>query len=105
MVMVSNVVEAELYSSNDDCWKEIQVPKTVPSSIINSFSKCVELQTGVLYMDGLSEVLSFDLHNEVFRVYPFPRLVHSDKRSHAIRPLELLCCSRKVDRGGGLIKT
>ncbi|KAL1819083.1 hypothetical protein ACET3Z_013952 [Daucus carota] len=68
----SNVVEAELYSANEDRWRDVEVPiglnnawplwSYIPVHAINE----------VLYF-GASEVLvSFDLHNELFKVYSYP---------------------------------
>ncbi|KAK1394382.1 hypothetical protein POM88_013439 [Heracleum sosnowskyi] len=64
--------EAEMYSANTDSWKEIQISE---KSLKDYWTKSkFHAIAGVLYMEGRSEILAFDLHSEVFRVYPFPSL-------------------------------
>ncbi|XP_074352532.1 putative F-box protein At5g52610 [Apium graveolens] len=63
---------AQLYSAKDDSWKEIEVPKTLESFAIPPYSKCVYVQPGALYFQGTDELLSFNLDDEVFGVYPYP---------------------------------
>lgn len=75
-VLQDLVIEAELYSANDNCWKEIVVPEQLNSFEPSFYSNCVHAKPGVLYMDGDDEILSFDLHNEVFAVYP----IHKDEK-------------------------
>lgn len=70
------VLEAELYSANDNCWKEIEVPEPLRGFRPCDDSKCVHAKTGMLYMNGFNEILWFDLHNEVFGVYP----IHKDDK-------------------------
>ncbi|KAK1399676.1 hypothetical protein POM88_009539 [Heracleum sosnowskyi] len=65
-------LQAEMYSANEDSWKEIQIPET-----LKYFPICrrgfVNLKgSRVLYLEGRDELLSFDLHDEVFRVYTYP---------------------------------
>lgn len=69
---VSNMVEAELYSANADCWKEIELPKAVQNAwpFVN-FIPVHEIN-GVLYMVDDTVLVSFDLHTELFEVYPYP---------------------------------
>ena len=63
---------AEMYSANDDSWKQIQIPETLEYFPFSRFV-CVNLKgSRVLYMEGQDELLSFDLHDEVFRVYRYP---------------------------------
>ncbi|XP_074335997.1 F-box/kelch-repeat protein At3g23880-like [Apium graveolens] len=77
------VIEAQLFSFNTDCWKKIQIPKTIQSLLgLYSNFDWVQFRTGVFYMDGSNELISLDLHNEVFGVHPYP-LQHK-KRSHAL---------------------
>ncbi|KAL1819086.1 hypothetical protein ACET3Z_013955 [Daucus carota] len=69
---VSNVVEAELYSANEDRWRDIEVPVglnnawplwcCIPAQAINE----------VLYFVASQVLVSFDLHNELFEVYRYP---------------------------------
>ncbi|KAL1834718.1 hypothetical protein ACET3Z_004369 [Daucus carota] len=78
------LVEAILYSSNADSWKEIEVPKTVINTMLCNLPKCVQLKDdGVLYIDGRLVLLSFDLHNEVFGVKPYP--LHHIAKSNALK--------------------
>lgn len=65
-------LEAEMYSTNDDSWKDIHVPETLKNfRIIRSV--CVHVKgSRFLYFEGTHELLSFDLHDEVFRVHPYP---------------------------------
>ncbi|XP_074332724.1 F-box/kelch-repeat protein At2g43270-like [Apium graveolens] len=77
----NRILEVEVYSSNADSWKEIPLPETVRSIMLHKLSKCIQAKNGVLYIEGIREILSFDLHNEVFGVYPFP---NSIKKSHVL---------------------
>ncbi|XP_074361586.1 putative F-box protein At4g09190 isoform X1 [Apium graveolens] len=67
-----DVIVAELYSVNADSWEEIRVPKEMHGFRRDPFSKCVCVNTGVLYIEGMEEFLSFDLHDEVFRLHQYP---------------------------------
>lgn len=56
---VSNVVEAELYSVNADCWKEIEFPKAIQNAWpFMNFIPVHEIN-GVLYMVGYTVLVSF----------------------------------------------
>ncbi|XP_017254743.1 F-box protein CPR1-like [Daucus carota subsp. sativus] len=69
-------VEAEMYSVNEDWWKEIRVPIGLETfRFVGSRGRGVFRpdKSRVLYFEGSPEILSFDLHDEVFRVHPFPR--------------------------------
>ncbi|XP_074362777.1 F-box protein CPR1-like [Apium graveolens] len=68
------VLRAEMYSENDDSWKQIQIPETLEDFPIHDHeTMCVNLKgTRILYFEGQDELLSFDLHYEVFKVYPYP---------------------------------
>ncbi|XP_074324243.1 uncharacterized protein LOC141661161 [Apium graveolens] len=63
-----------MYSANEDPWKEIEVPKTLMcfnfyrSPVVSVF---LRESPGVLYFQGFYELLAFDFHDEVFRVYPY----------------------------------
>ncbi|XP_074324238.1 F-box protein CPR1-like [Apium graveolens] len=67
-------VHVEMYSANEDSWKEIEIPESIkffkfyPSGEVGVF---LPQTHGVLYFEGFYELLSFDLHEEVFRVYPY----------------------------------
>ncbi|KAL1802086.1 hypothetical protein ACET3Z_030733 [Daucus carota] len=69
-------VEAELYSSKADSWKHVQVPKTLKA--LRADSKVVNAKTGILYMRNWAEIIAFDLHKEVFRLYTIPGRSVSD---------------------------
>ncbi|XP_074378090.1 uncharacterized protein LOC141719609 [Apium graveolens] len=69
------VLEADLYSANNDCWKKVEVPQPLRGVRPAHYSKCVHAKTGMLYMEGNDEILSFNLHSEVFEVYP----IHKDE--------------------------
>ncbi|XP_017254760.2 putative F-box protein At3g16210 [Daucus carota subsp. sativus] len=70
-------IEAEMYSANEDSWKEIRVPIGLETTFqfVRHRRGCVFRpdQSRVLYFEGFREVLSFDLHDEVFRLHPYPR--------------------------------
>ncbi|XP_074361624.1 F-box protein CPR1-like [Apium graveolens] len=66
------VMVAELYSVKDDCWKEIRVPEEMQDFHRDPFSRCVCVGSGVLYFQGLFKILSFDLHDKVFRFIEYP---------------------------------
>nr|XP_017254772.1 PREDICTED: F-box/kelch-repeat protein At3g06240-like [Daucus carota subsp. sativus] len=69
-------IEAEMYSADVDSWKEIRVPfdpETFQFASHGGGGVFRPDQSRVLYFEGSREVLSFDLHDEVFRVHPFPR--------------------------------
>ncbi|KAK1354097.1 hypothetical protein POM88_047353 [Heracleum sosnowskyi] len=64
---------AELYSANDDSWKEIEVPIITLERVLTCpASKSVYSKTGVVYLETHHGLLSFDLHNEVLGFYPYP---------------------------------
>lgn len=66
-------LEAEMYSANADFWKDIQLPETVRSSWhYRHYLKVAFEINGVLYFESVSGILSFDLHNEVFKLYEYP---------------------------------
>lgn len=68
----ASLSDAQLYSTNTNSWKEIQVPKSVRNFWPFQDSKFIHTRTGVLYLGGINTLLSFDPHNEVFGEYPFP---------------------------------
>lgn len=63
---------AELYSVNADSWKEIRFPEEIEDFELIIHSRCVCVDSGVLYFQGVEEILSFDLHDEVFVLYQYP---------------------------------
>lgn len=66
----SPVLVAQLYSANADSWKEIEVPKTIKASWI--------------YFEGISQIISFNFHDEVFRVHPYPSLEQLNEKSNVL---------------------
>ncbi|XP_017244981.1 putative F-box protein At3g17480 isoform X1 [Daucus carota subsp. sativus] len=69
-------VEAELYSSKADSWKHVQVPETLKA--LRASSKVVNAKPGILYMTSGKDIIAFDLHKEVFRLYTIPPCKMSD---------------------------
>lgn len=69
------VLRAELYSSNDDSWKEIPVPTIIRSFVPHSEARYVHVKNGAMYLDGTDDLLSFDWRNEVFQLYLFPNFL------------------------------
>ncbi|WOG99182.1 hypothetical protein DCAR_0518530 [Daucus carota subsp. sativus] len=67
------LIVGELYSFNADSWKPIQVPKEMQGFKIDpAVSKCVCVGSRVLCLPGTDGILSFDLHDEVFRMHKYP---------------------------------
>ncbi|KAK1385708.1 hypothetical protein POM88_023443 [Heracleum sosnowskyi] len=66
-------VQAELYSSKADSWKEIQIPKTIKTAK-RGIPNIVHAKPGILYMTLRS---SYDIL-EVFRLQPIPDIAMSD---------------------------
>ncbi|KAK1357757.1 hypothetical protein POM88_051013 [Heracleum sosnowskyi] len=62
------VTEAELYSANNDSWKDIEIPETLKRFLPLRSSNCVYTKNGVVYVEGYDGVLSFDLKNEEFGI-------------------------------------
>ncbi|XP_074325892.1 putative F-box protein At1g47790 [Apium graveolens] len=61
--------------ANGDSWKEIPISESLRE--FHPFStKIVHAKTGVLYLESHTELLAFDLHREVFQLYPLPKLCH-----------------------------
>ncbi|KAK1402374.1 hypothetical protein POM88_001979 [Heracleum sosnowskyi] len=65
-------VRVELYSVNAGSWKEIPFPKEIPYVDLINLFRCVFVDSGVFYFQGKKEIMSFDLHNEVFAMYQYP---------------------------------
>ncbi|XP_063946275.1 putative F-box protein At4g09190 [Daucus carota subsp. sativus] len=79
---IANGLVADLYSSKNGNFMEINVPDNVKNIEVRTNSKCFhDLKTGVLYFEGMDELISFDLEKEVFGVYsyPFPDHVQHSK--------------------------
>lgn len=70
----------ELYSVNDDSWKDIEVPETLQRFSPFPSSKCVYSKNGVVYVEGTSGVLSFDLKNEEFGFHLYPYRMKNKSR-------------------------
>lgn len=70
-----NVRGVYLYSFRSDSWKEIVVRITLPSFVCYAFCHVLvsgPVVDGVLYLEGMNEIVTFDLHNEVFGLVEFP---------------------------------
>ncbi|KAK1358309.1 hypothetical protein POM88_051565 [Heracleum sosnowskyi] len=82
IVIHSNfVTEAELYSSNDDSWKDIEIPETLQKFLPRPSSRCVYTKNGVVYVEGCDGILSFDLKNEEFGIlYEYPQYTKPNSR-------------------------
>ncbi|KAK1399000.1 hypothetical protein POM88_008863 [Heracleum sosnowskyi] len=59
----------KVYYINADCCREIQGP--ILKTQIRSCRSNIAVN-GVLYFDGVDQIVSFDLHDEVFGLVPFP---------------------------------
>ncbi|KAL6568130.1 hypothetical protein OROHE_003814 [Orobanche hederae] len=75
-----NVVAAHLYSLNDDSWRVIQVGIELPSLVC--YPHCPFLRSGpvldgVLYLEGVDAIITFDLHNEYFGLIKYPSFMHT----------------------------
>ncbi|KAK1354619.1 hypothetical protein POM88_047875 [Heracleum sosnowskyi] len=80
-------LEADMYSSNADSWKEIQPPKKLQNFSCCKFSR-VHTINEVLYLHYIDGLLSFDLHNEVFELYPFPYSLPYTRRKSCLLDFE-----------------
>lgn len=92
----SFVPVVQVYSSNADCFNEFHAPileKLMVKMVIMQVGVAADNPTfkaltnvavnGVLYFDGGDELVSFDLHEEVFELVPFPSSVQR-KRSDVL---------------------
>ncbi|KAK1354438.1 hypothetical protein POM88_047694 [Heracleum sosnowskyi] len=61
---------SQLYSTGTNSWKVINFPDNSPLGF--PILRLGPVINGVLHMDYKKQVVSFDLHNEVFTVIPFP---------------------------------
>lgn len=65
----------EVYSANSDSWREIEVNVALPSFVSYPFCSVLisgPVLDGVLYLEGMDEIVTFDLRNEVFGLITFP---------------------------------
>ncbi|KAK1398871.1 hypothetical protein POM88_008734 [Heracleum sosnowskyi] len=67
----------QVYSTTTDSWREFRDPIL---KNYDNFRRINILVNGVLYFDGVEELIAFDMHSEVFRIVPFPSFCHR-KRS------------------------
>lgn len=62
-----------LYSTNSDSWKKIEVhDKSISGVLCRPYLKLGPVINGLLYIGHMGQLLSFDLHNEVFAAVRFP---------------------------------
>ncbi|XP_074377730.1 F-box/kelch-repeat protein At3g23880-like [Apium graveolens] len=76
-------VRVEIYSTNSGSWREIEVDDEVETSI-TSMINCGLVIKETLYINGRDELISFQLHNEMFKLVPLPSVklrVVMDRRS------------------------
>lgn len=82
MVQPLTVRGVNLYSLKSDSWKEVAVRITLPSLVCYAFIPVLisgPVVNGVLYLEGMNEVVTFDLHDEVFGLIPFPSYLQRRK--------------------------
>ncbi|KAL6549242.1 hypothetical protein OROHE_009087 [Orobanche hederae] len=65
-----------------DSWREIEVLDVLPRLV--SYPCCPVLRSGpvldgVLHMEGMNEIVMFDLHTELFQAIPFPSFIQTRK--------------------------
>ncbi|KAL8127837.1 hypothetical protein AgCh_014976 [Apium graveolens] len=73
---------AHLYSSNSDSWRVIKVDTELPSFLYYPPSPVLRsgpVVDGVLYMEGVDFIITFDLHTELFGLISYPSFVHARK--------------------------
>ncbi|KAL1816568.1 hypothetical protein ACET3Z_019142 [Daucus carota] len=70
--MYDKVPIVQVYSTSTDSWREFRDPIL---KNYENFDRRNVVVNGVLYFDGVDELISFDLHNEVFGQVPFPSWV------------------------------
>ncbi|KAL8156137.1 hypothetical protein AgCh_001293 [Apium graveolens] len=76
------LVTVYLYSSNADLWREIELGVELPSMVC--YPLCPILRRGpvvdgILYLEGIDVIVTFDLHSELFGVVPFPSFMQTRK--------------------------
>ncbi|XP_063950444.1 putative F-box protein At1g32420 [Daucus carota subsp. sativus] len=62
----------QVYSTNDDIWRDFRAPILKNWKIYKQTNIVVN---GVMYFDSGDELISFDLHKEVFGIVPFPNFI------------------------------
>ncbi|WOH01586.1 hypothetical protein DCAR_0520970 [Daucus carota subsp. sativus] len=70
--MYDKVPIVQVYSTGTDSWREFRDPIL---KNYEDFDRRNVVVNGVLYFDGVDELISFDLHTEVFGQVPFPSWV------------------------------
>ncbi|KAK1385701.1 hypothetical protein POM88_023436 [Heracleum sosnowskyi] len=60
----------------NSCDGLIEIPKRLQQLSLPYTSKLVPAKSGILYMAIEPQLMAFDLHNEVFRLYAFPDFEH-----------------------------
>lgn len=76
------VLTLHLYSLNEDSWMEIEVSNIISTLVY--YPCCHVLRSGHvldrgLYLEGMNEIVTFDLHNQLFQVIPFPSFIQTRK--------------------------
>lgn len=83
MVQPVTVRGVYLYCFMSDSWKEVAVCITLPSFVCYAFCPVLisgPVIDGVLYLEGMNEIVTFDVHDQVFGlVVPFPSYLQTRK--------------------------
>ncbi|KAK1354217.1 hypothetical protein POM88_047473 [Heracleum sosnowskyi] len=77
-----DVLSVDLYSSISDSWREIQVGIALPSLAYCSFLPVLisgPVVDGVLYLEAVNTIVTFNLHSEMFGLIPYPSFNHRRK--------------------------
>ncbi|KAK1358701.1 hypothetical protein POM88_043175 [Heracleum sosnowskyi] len=78
------LLAVQLYSVNSDLWREIEVGIELPSLLF--YPACPILISGpvvngILYLEARNTIITFNLHNELFGLIPYPSFMHTRKSS------------------------
>ncbi|KAL6550559.1 hypothetical protein OROMI_021047 [Orobanche minor] len=77
-----DVLSLNLYSSNSDSWREIQVGIALPSLVYCPIVPVLisgPVVDGVLYLEAVNTIVTFNLHSEIFGLIPYPSFNHKRK--------------------------
>ncbi|KAK1358237.1 hypothetical protein POM88_051493 [Heracleum sosnowskyi] len=79
-----DVAAVKLYSTNSDSWSKIEVGIQLPSLLHHPFSPAMRsgpVVNGVLYLEAVNAIITFDLHDELFGLISYPGFIHTRKSS------------------------
>lgn len=77
-----DVVAVHLYSSNAGSWRVVEVNIQLPTLVsypLRSVLRSGPVVDGVLYLEGMDVIVTFDLHNESFGLISYPSFMHTKK--------------------------